>query len=366
MSTFLLLSAITLSVGVAYLLGKALVTISHRYVRFALDHPGTVQKFHSDPVPRIGGIAIYLAVLAAWAVVPASGARSLLGVLVLTGLPAFGIGLVEDLTKRIGVLPRLFLTVASGVLASVTAHVAITRTGVPIADPLLGYWPLAVLFTGFAVGGVANAINIIDGFNGLASGTVTISLIALAVIAIAVGDHSLAIASVLVAAALTGFMVVNFPWGRLFLGDGGAYFSGFALAWFSVELLARNPAVSPWAAFLLCCYPTVEVMYSIVRRRVERRSPGSPDRAHLHSLVATQLVQPRLMAIHPSLRNSAVSLVMWMFALLPAVPAAAFYDRPDILVPWMVGFVVFYHLVYRRLSPTTTPEELPEVETRTA
>ena len=157
---------------------------------------------------------------------------------------------------------------------------------------------------------------------------------------------------------MAGFWLVNFPWGRLFLGDGGAYFSGFTLAWLSVELFARNANVSPWASVLICAYPFVEVAYSILRRRLERRSPGEADRNHLHSLVAMHVVHPRLMHLHPNLRNAAVSVVMWVCAIVPVVPAIFFPGRPDILVPCLGGCFLAYHLLYRRLATRNARQEM--------
>ncbi len=355
--------AITLTVLVAYAVAQALVLSAHKHGHLTMDLPGAVQKFHFDPTPRVGGIAIYIAVVIAWLWAPGAGERKLLTTLLLAGMPALFIGLLEDVTKRVGVRTRLLVTMASGALAVWLSGVALTRVDMPFVDTMLAFWPVALLFTAFAVGGVANAVNIIDGFHGLASGTVIISLAALAAIAFAVGDIPLALVAVLVAASVAGFWLVNFPWGKLFLGDGGAYFSGFALAWLSVELLARNPDVSPWASVLVCGYPTIEVLYSVLRRRRVRQSPGEADRRHLHSLVATQVIQPRLRQIHPNLRNASVSVVMWSCAIVPVLPAVLFYSRPEILVPSLAGCLLAYHLVYRRIASTATPGSIPEAAT---
>src|SRR4051812_18503070 len=273
--------AVSLTVLVSFALAQALVLSAHKHGHLTMDLPGAVQKFHFDPTPRVGGIAIYIALVMAWLWAPGVAERKLLTTLLVAGIPALMIGLLEDVTKRVSVSTRLMVTMASGGLAVWMSGIALTRVDIPAADMLLAWWPAALLFTAFAVGGVANAINIIDGFHGLASGTVIISLLGLATIAFSVGDFPLATVAVVAAAAVAGFWLVNFPWGRLFLGDGGAYFSGFALAWLSVELLARNAHVSPWASVLLCGYPTVEVVYSIIRRRKQRRSPGEADRHHL-------------------------------------------------------------------------------------
>lgn len=353
------LLAVALTVLVAFALSQALVLSAHKHGHLTMDLPGAVQKFHLDPTPRVGGVAIYIALVVAWLCAPGAGARKLLETVLVAGMPALFVGLLEDVTKRVSVRTRLLATMASGALAVWLSGVALTRVDIPLADLVLSVGPVALLFTAFAVGGVANAINIVDGFHGLASGTVMISLAALAAIAAGVGDLQLALAAALVAAAAGGFWLVNFPWGKLFLGDGGAYFSGFALAWLSVEVLARNPTVSPWASVLVCGYPTIEVLYSVLRRRKLRRSPGAADRHHLHSLVATQLVQPRLARLHPNLRNASVSVVMWVCALVPVVPAVLAPSRGDILLACLAGCALAYHLVYRRVA-TSAGQPVPD------
>ncbi|MEJ8838470.1 MraY family glycosyltransferase [Ramlibacter sp. AN1133] len=349
--------AITVTLLVSFLIAQALVLSAHKHGHLTMDLPGAVQKFHLDPTPRVGGIAIYVAITATWLLLPGVAEGKLLAGVLLAGMPALLIGLLEDVTKRVSVRTRLLVTMASGGLAAAWTGVGITRVDVPWLDSVLAYWPVAVLFTAFCVGGIANAINIIDGFHGLASGTMIISLLSLAAIAFSVGDVPLATVAVVVAVAVAGFWLVNFPWGRLFLGDGGAYFSGFTLAWLSVELFARNAQVSPWASVLLCAYPTVEVVYSIIRRRQQRRSPGEADRNHLHSLVATHIVQPRLLHLHPNLRNAAVSVLMWVCAVVPVIPAIFFPGRPDVLVPCLAGCFLAYHLFYRRVASIATRQE---------
>src|SRR5882724_11703731 len=259
--------AIITSALASFLLAEVLVLTAGRHGRFSMDAPGAIQKFHSHPTPRIGGIGIYLALLAASRLVPDPDAGRMLATILLAGIPALLVGLLEDLTKQFSVLARLLATMASGALACWISGISLNHLDVPLFDTLLGLAPVAVLFTAFSVGGVANAINIIDGFNGLASGTATICLLALASIAAIVGDTPLALTAVIMAAAVTGFWLVNFPWGKLFLGDGGAYFAGFVLAWLAVLLPMRNTSVSPWTSFLVCAYPIIEAVYSIVRRQ---------------------------------------------------------------------------------------------------
>ena len=357
MSTLALdpLAVFALTLAVGYALAQAIVMSAPAHGRLTMDLPSGVQKFHSDPTPRVGGIAIYLALVAAWLLLPGSDEREILGVVLVAGLPALFIGLLEDVTKRVSVRSRLFVTMGSGGLAALITGVGLTRVDIPAADLLLSAWPFAVLFTAFCVGGVANAFNIIDGFHGLSSGTLILSALGLAAVAHSLGDPALAWSAVALAAAVAGFWLVNFPWGKLFLGDGGAYFAGFALAWLTVILLARHPQVSPWCSVLLCGYPTVEAVYSIFRRRRSRRSPGEPDRYHLHSLVATQIVQPRLTQLPPNLRNAAVSVLMWSCALVAVTPAVLFPTEGGLLLAVLAACFVGYHFVYRHVAASVVP-----------
>ncbi|NKE68730.1 glycosyl transferase [Ramlibacter sp. RBP-2] len=336
----------------AFSVSLALVLTKKHHGHLTLDSTIGVQKFHAEPTPRVGGIGIYLGVVLAWVVVRDKGVRDILGVILVAGFVPLVCGLAEDLTKRVGVLPRLVATMLGGFVAWLITGVALDRLDVYGLDWIMTITPIAVLFTAFAVGGVANAINIIDGFHGLASGTTIIALMALGSIAAQADDPQLAIACFMLAAAIGGFWLVNYPWGKLFMGDGGAYFSGFALAWLAVLLPVRNPEVSVWAALLVCAYPVIEVIYSMARRYAKRQSPGAPDSGHLHSLIKVKLIRPKLSAIgvDKSVRNAAVSPIMWGFSALPAVAATVYFDRPLLLVLGTAICALSYHASYRYLA----------------
>ena len=331
---------------------SALVILTQRHHgHLSMDSTLGVQKFHGSPTPRVGGVGIYLGLLVAWLLAKDPATSQILQTIALAGIPALAFGLLEDITKRVGVLPRLLASLASSVLAWQISGVALNSLDIPLVDDALKLLPVAVVFTAFAVGGVTNAINIIDGFHGLASGTVMIALLALTAIAAKAGDAPLALASVLMAAAVAGFWLLNFPWGKIFLGDGGAYFAGFALAWLTVLLPMRNPGVSPWAGLLVCAYPVIEIIYSIVRRFWQRQSIGAPDSLHLHSLVKTQVIDKMLPHWPETQRNAAVSPLIWGYAAMPASLAVVWYNNPA----WWLMLVLLvcvgvYHLIYQRLA----------------
>jgi UDP-N-acetylmuramyl pentapeptide phosphotransferase/UDP-N-acetylglucosamine-1-phosphate transferase len=337
----------------AALLGSfavALLTVLTRdWHPFSMDVPGAVQTAHHHPTPRIGGVGIFLGLALAWALLPSGETRGMLGIVLVAGLPAWLFGLAEDVTKRVGVLPRLLATMCSGALACYLSATALTRVDLPWVDAALAWWPLAVLFTTFAVGGVANAVNIIDGFHGLASGTSMVALLAVGALAAGAGDLPLAVVCGLAAAAVGGFWLVNYPWGKLFLGDGGAYFTGFALAWVALLLPMRNQSISPWASLLICAYPFIEVMYSMARRRLQRLQVGQPDNQHLHSLLFSQLVRKRFPNWGRTAQNAAVAPMVWLAALLLAGLAAAFQTSTPALAALIALAALAYHGVYRWL-----------------
>jgi UDP-N-acetylmuramyl pentapeptide phosphotransferase/UDP-N-acetylglucosamine-1-phosphate transferase len=166
---------------------------------------------------------------------------------------------------------------------------------------------------------LANAINIIDGFNGLAS---TLGFVGYALIAWQVGDTTLTSVSIILAACVWGFFGVNGPFGKLFLGDGSSYFIGFALAWVAVLLMEGNPGVSAFAVLTVCVRPITNVLYSIFRRKVRKDHPGMPDRLHFHSLFKRHFVARWFGQYSNSVRNSITGSLIGFMTLTAFVLAS--------------------------------------------
>ena len=340
--------AALLGLGAAFALCVLLVLTQPLHGVFTLDHSHGVQKFHTAPTPRIGGLPIYLGLCVAASMAPTE-VQALLKPMLWAGLPAFGFGLAEDLTKRVGVLPRLLATMASGVVAWLLTGHGLESVNVAGLDLLLRWTPFMVVATAFAVGGVANAINIIDGFNGLASMTVMLALAGYGLIAYNVGDTTLAGVSLLLALSVMGFFWVNWPLGKLFLGDGGSYFIGFALAWVAVLLLARNPSVNAFAALLVCIHPVTEVLFSIYRRKLRQMHVGMPDRLHFHSLLKKRYVRRWFKGHPPAIRNSITGLMMSGFTLLAVLLAQLVHRSVQASIVVVVLMVTVYVAVYARM-----------------
>jgi UDP-N-acetylmuramyl pentapeptide phosphotransferase/UDP-N-acetylglucosamine-1-phosphate transferase len=332
----------------SFLLCIAVVLTKRWHGVFSMDTTDGIQKFHSVPTPRIGSIPIIFALVIAWGKSSAE-IQTLLAPILFAGMPAFLFGIAEDLTKQIGVVQRLLATMASGLLACWITDYSLSRLDIWGVDLIMQFTLFSVMFTAFAVGGVANAINIIDGFNGYASLTCTIAFIGFALIAFQVGDQNLALVSLILAASVWGFFWVNWPFGKIFLGDGGAYFLGFALAWIAVLLIERNPSVSAFSALIICILPITEVLFSIFRRKVRNDHPGKPDRLHFHSLLQRRYMC-RWFVKWPSLaRNSLLGILMGLISLAAAFMANLIYATTVYCVITSLLFVLGYVAVFARM-----------------
>ena len=340
----------------SFLTSLLLVVTKRWHGKFSLDSSIGVQKFHSTPTPRIAGIALVLGVLAGYAAsshgAAAAEKRQILSAILMAGMPAFIFGLLEDLTKKVAVKTRLLATMASGLLGWGITGVSLTSVDICGVDWLLGFTTVSVLFTAFAVGGVANAINIIDGFNGLTGGVALIMLTAFGLIARDVGDIPLSFTCLIISGTVLGFFLVNWPFGNIFLGDGGAYFLGFTLAWIAILLPERNPQVSAWASLLICSYPIVEVLFSIYRRKFLRTNCDAtqPDAFHLHSLANKRWVRHFFSDSSKTLQNGLTSPFLWAYAAIPCTAAIFFYRGTWQCVLLLFASVLVYLAMYSKLA----------------
>ena len=337
----------------------------HLHTHITADHDlDGVQKFHSAPVPRVGGVGILLGVMLAETTtflfepeVARFGSYVL-----LASLPAFVAGLIEDLTKRVSARQRLIATGLSAIAGGLLLGGWVLRVDVPGVDSLLAIGWVSIWVTAVAVAGVANSFNLIDGYNGLSGMVAVIVLVGLAYVADQVGDRSIMIASYTTAGSILGFLVWNYPLGLIFLGDGGAYLIGFLVAELSVLLIARNPTVSPWFPFLLVFYPVFETIFTIFRRVVIGRThPGLPDAAHLHQLIYRRVVRWAVgedCVKRKTQRNAMTAPYLWVMASITVMPAVIFWTHTLILQCVAVIFSCFYIWVYREIYRARIPRWL--------
>lgn len=344
----------------SYLTCAFIVVTQRWHGKLSLDSDMSgVQKFHHVPVPRIGGlgliVGIVFAIAYSYLALPlfASVTNATTGlVLLVASVPAFLLGVAEDLTKGVSVKTRLIATFASAMLAFWLLEARLSRVDVWGLDELLTLSPIAIIATAFVVGGVTNSINIIDGFHGVAGSTVVIILTGMATINYQHGDWFVMHLAVIGIGTTAGFLAVNYPKGRIFLGDGGAYFIGFWVAEVAVLTVARNPQVNAWQILCIYGYPVIEVLYSIYRKRVVRKiSPTQPDRLHLHMLIYKRIVCKVLPRdnLRPWIRNAAVACVLSIWSVAITVLAVTVGQSTGGAVMLFSALLFIYVIVYTRL-----------------
>jgi UDP-GlcNAc:undecaprenyl-phosphate/decaprenyl-phosphate GlcNAc-1-phosphate transferase len=336
----------------------------HEHVSGDNDFNGP-QKFHSNNTPRIGGLGIYLALWIATltAIFKELQIGQFIALVLLSALPVFVAGLIEDLTKKVGVKTRLLAGLLSGAVFLYLFHITNIRLDIWGLDTLLMNIWVATLFLTIACSGLANAYNIIDGFNGLASMVAMISTAAIAFVAFKVNDMALVYFAFILFGSIAGFFIWNYPKGLIFLGDGGAYLIGFVIAVLSILLVQRNPNVSPWFALLVNAYPIFETLFTIWRRSVHQgRNPGLPDGAHFHSLIYRRVMRwanPKSPQIaHHYLGNAKTSPYLWVISCLGVVPAILFWNNTVLLMLSAAIFIFLYLYVYRQIVRFNKPSWL--------
>ncbi|HZJ69605.1 MAG TPA: MraY family glycosyltransferase, partial [Planctomycetota bacterium] len=262
----------------------------------ALDRPGP-RRIHQEPVPTLGGLAMVAAVLGvAWLARALPGAaqgldpRPLLG-LSLAAVPLLGLGLVDD-TVGVPAWMKLAIQVLAGVILMLFGYGVPLVTN-PFGAPVASGWlngPLAVIW----VVVVINAINLIDGLDGLASGVVLISAATLWWVGKGHGDFYVMFIASLLIGTTAGFLVFNFPPARIFMGDTGSHFLGLVLA---AASLLENRKATTTAALLFpltaLAVPLADSLFAFLRRLRARRPVFSADREHVHHRLLQLGLGPR-------------------------------------------------------------------------
>ena len=205
--------------------------------------------------------------------------------LLVSALPVFLVGLAEDLGYFASPRRRLFAAAVSGAAYIVLMGQWVARTGIPGLNFTLQWSPFAMAFSVFLAAGISHAFNLIDGLNGLAGFTALAATLSLTTIAHQAGLTEHRDILLTVAAAIAGFLAFNFPFGKIFLGDAGAYVIGHFLVWMSVSILWNAPNLTPFTMLLIFFWPVADTLLAITRRLALGRPISQADRLHFHQLV---------------------------------------------------------------------------------
>jgi len=229
---------------------------------------------------------------------------------------------------------RLASSLASALLAGMLFGAWIPRMGVPVIEILMLYTFPSIILTLLISGVISHSLNLIDGLNGLAIAVSIVIALGLMSVAVSVGDYQISHILLLIIGALLGLLVFNYPFGKLFLGDAGAYCSGHILAWIAILLLNRHPEIAPFSMLLIFFWTIADMIFSIFRRYRSGKPIDQPDRLHFHQLVMCALELTLLSRKLRGLTNPLATLIIVPLASVPIAAAILF------VITYNVGMVL--------------------------
>jgi UDP-N-acetylmuramyl pentapeptide phosphotransferase/UDP-N-acetylglucosamine-1-phosphate transferase len=309
----------------------------------------SVQSAHRVVTPRVGGIAIFAALIATTYFAPIAIQTDYAQFLLAAGV-LFATGLAEDLGWHVPPKGRLFAATVACALVIVLLGAWVPRIGWSLLDPIMVNGLLGIPLTIFVVVGISNAFNLIDGVNGLAGATACVCAIALAWISDTSGYDTMVVFTVLLALSIAGFLLLNYPFGWIFLGDAGAYTLGFVLAWYGVAIVINHPEVTPWAILLTMFWPIADTLLAIYRRRLCKKPAMQPDRLHVHQLVMRCLEIGWLGRNKRNVSNPLTTFVLLPFIAAPAWLGVMLWNRPALAFGAFVGMLVLFFVSYFAVS----------------
>jgi UDP-GlcNAc:undecaprenyl-phosphate GlcNAc-1-phosphate transferase len=274
------LAGFVLAGGAAFALTPLVIAEARR--AGALDYPGA-QKVHAEPIPTLGGLGLVAAVLGTLWLLQAAGYgigfSQTLG-LTLASLPVVVVGVWDDL-RACDIPTKLAVHFLAGAILYATG-LRVNEVTNPFGSAIpLG--PFAAVVTMVWVALLVNALNLVDGLDGLAPGIGGIAALSLGAVGFLRNERDVAVLALVLAGALAGFFPYNFPRARIFLGDVGSTFIGLVLA--TVSLLENRKATAAMTLLLPLVaigLPVLDTVFAIVRRTARGRNPLRRDMGHLH------------------------------------------------------------------------------------
>jgi UDP-GlcNAc:undecaprenyl-phosphate GlcNAc-1-phosphate transferase len=288
----------------------------------------SIQRIHKDKedIPRMGGLILFVGLMLClfinvdidpWL---NKELKPIFSLLLLCNIPLFFVALKEDVKYNVQPFFRLFAIILSSLI-----FITYQPYGLPIIDiPYLGNFlniPIvSIIFFTIAHAGYCNGMNLIDGSNGLAGMVVFTTLLSIGFVSFMLADLVILYVALILIAFITIFLLFNYPWGSIFLGDSGAYLWGSLLASLTIILYARHD-VPTWGAVVILFYPSTEMVFSFIRKKYQKKNPLLPDPDHMHLKL--------YFVIERSVKRARVAncLVMPMISLVWLTPA--------LIIPWV-------------------------------
>ena len=306
------------------------------------------QRVHQGETPRLGGLIIYLfLVIFSFFLTNLEFAKDLQKSL-LCLVPMMLITAKEDLTHNVDYKVRFL-----GLALSAAALIMFVINSLPVVDHIIVISELfhnpifSFAFFTLCLIALANGCNFVDGMNGLLGFYLLGALMCCMHLTYIVQDLFLAKPILLYAFLTFLFLLANYPWGKLFMGDAGAYLMALLVGSWVINFFGTYESISSWNAGLILFYPIAEVIYSVIRKLLQKKSPFQPDREHLHlkvfDILNTAMNKPRL-------ANNLTTVFLAIFWLGPPLILPWVYDSQPMIATALV-ILSFVYITLNRVIP---------------
>lgn len=307
-----------------------LIFIKLKFLKKNYDNP---QKIHSGYIPKLGGISIIFFIFFI---------TDLMGY-VLIFLPLFIASLYEDINNKGNINIRFICTLIVSVLFCVYFE-TIQQIDTPILSSLMSYNLFAVMLTTIAIASITQCFNLIDGLNGQTVFNFCFIVLSLLLFEKFDGNTAQVYFYLYFLLSCLPFIILNFPFGKIFLGDHGAYFLGFLAAILVIEFFNSNQELFSWNAVLILIYPIFELLFTVSRRFVFGKKVLSPDTFHFHSLVY-KIVNEKL-SFKDNLKNSISTIMLLPLYIYGPVSFLIFNDSFNVVLLLIFFYCLIYSFLY--------------------
>ena len=350
----------TYCLALLFSIGLMPIVIVWAKKRRLVDEPDP-RKIHSQPIARVGGVVIYVAAMLT--LLPVLALPNNVGkVLRLSQFELLALFCGSTLIFFVGLYDDLKgVRVRSKLLAQFIAALCVCGSGIYIDRFFVGdlwtvklglfSWPLTILW----IIGITNAINLIDGLDGLAAGICAIACGVMAILSMSQGNIVLATITLALFGSITGFLLFNFHPARIFMGDCGSLFLGFTIATVSVLTTAKSEAlVGICLPMLVLGIPIFDTLLSILRRFLNRRGILSPDRGHFHHLLLDRGLKQHHIAILAYVITAGISGLGLLMLVI---------NRTASLMIFVISLVLLL-LVFKLTGSLELKRTLRDIQTR--
>ena len=299
------------------------------------------QKVHLEDTPRLGGAVIFI-IYFSFIILNLSERKFLL-YLFISFLPLFLISIKEDLYQNTSISKRIFAMVLSCIIFFNLNKTNFPLIDMPLLYPLFSNNLFLFIFFTFSSLVLINGFNLIDGMNGILGFTAISQLISLCYISYFITDYEIFNYSILFILSIIIFLLFNFPLGKIFIGDTGAYFYGFVISILTIEFFGRYENILSWNAILLLFYPSFEMLFSFIRKIFfEKKKPFEADDLHFHSIIFKSGVSKK---INPTVMNNLVLFILSPFWLSPLL-VIFFYNNLQLIIFSLILLTLLYICSY--------------------